>query len=245
MSRYVVGRNAVTEAIQSGENIESVLVLYGAKGFGLEKIKEAAKQKNIPVKEVSKQRIRELVGNVTTQGIMAVLGEKEYVQMEQFIEIAKSRNEPPFIVVCDEVEDPHNLGAITRTAEACGVHGIVIPKHRSVQVNHTVTKASAGATEYLPFTRVTNTGTAVDELKKMGVWIVGTDAKAEKCYTEIDYTMPVAIVVGNEGKGLRRLMKDKSDFLVKIPMFGKVPSLNVSVATALLLYEVTRKRKGF
>jgi 23S rRNA (guanosine2251-2'-O)-methyltransferase len=245
MSRFVVGRNAVTEALQAGENIESVLVLFGAKGFGLEKIKDIAKQKSVPVKEVSKQRIRELVGNVTTQGIMAVLGEKEYVQMEQFIEIAKTRNEQPFIVVCDEVEDPHNLGAITRTSEACGVHGIVIPKHRSVQVNATVTKASAGATEHLPFTRVSNTGTAIDELKKKGVWIVGTDSKASKNYTEIDYNMPVAIVVGNEGKGLRRLIKEKSDFLVKIPMFGKISSLNVSVATALLLYEVVRKRKGF
>jgi 23S rRNA (guanosine2251-2'-O)-methyltransferase len=245
MGRFVVGRNAVTEALQSGENIESVLVLFGAKGFGLEKIKDIAKGKSVPVKEVSKQRIRELVGDVTTQGIMAVLGEKEYVQMEQFIEIAKTRNEQPFIVVCDEVEDPHNLGAITRTAEACGVHGIVIPKHRSVQVNHTVTKASAGATEHLQFTRVSNTGTAIDELKKQGVWIVGTDAKASKNYTEIDYNMPVAIVVGNEGKGLRRLIKEKSDFLVNIPMFGKISSLNVSVATALLLYEVVRKRKGF
>lgn len=244
MSRYVIGRNAVAEALQSGENIESVLVLFGAQGFGLEKIKDAAKAKSIPVKEVSKQRIRELVGNVTTQGILAVMGEKEYVQMEQFIEIAKTRNEPPFIVVCDEVEDPHNLGAITRTAEACGVHGIVIPKHRSVQVNHTVTKASAGATEHLPFTRVSNTGTAIDELKKMGVWIVGTDSKATKYYTEVDFNMPVAVVVGNEGKGLRRLIKDKSDFLVRIPMYGKVSSLNVSVATALLLYEVVRKRKG-
>jgi len=244
MSRYVVGRNAVAEALQSGENIESVLVLFGAQGFGLEKIKNVAKAKSVPVKEVSKQRIRELVGNITTQGIIAVLGEKEYVQMEQFIEIANTRNEKPFIVVCDEVEDPHNLGAITRSAEACGVHGIVIPKHRSVQVNHTVTKASAGATEHLPFTRVSNTGTAIDELKKMGVWIVGTDSKAPKYYTEIDYNMPVAIVVGNEGKGLRRLIKDKSDFLVRIPMYGKVSSLNVSVATALLLYEVVRKRKG-
>jgi 23S rRNA (guanosine2251-2'-O)-methyltransferase len=244
MSRFVVGRNAVTEALQSGENIESVLVLFGAKGFGLEKIKDIAKQKDVPVKEVSKQRIRDLVGNVTTQGIMAVLGEKEYVQMEQFIEIAKARDEKPFIVVCDEVEDPHNLGAITRTAEACGVHGIVIPKHRSVQVNHTVTKASAGATEHLPFTRVSNTGTAIDELKKQGVWIVGTDSKASKNFTELDYDMPLAIVVGNEGKGLRRLVKEKSDFLVKIPMYGKISSLNVSVATALLLYEVVRKRKG-
>ncbi len=244
MSRYVIGRNAVAEALQSGENIESVLVLFGAQGFGLEKIKDTARAKSIPVKEVSKQRIRELVGNVTTQGILAVMGEKEYVQMEQFIEIAKTRNEPPFIVVCDEVEDPHNLGAITRTAEACGVHGIVIPKHRSVQVNHTVTKASAGATEHLPFTRVSNTGTAIDELKKMGVWVVGTDSKATKYYTEVDFNMPVAVVVGNEGKGLRRLIKDKSDFLVRIPMYGKVSSLNVSVATALLLYEVVRKRKG-
>ena len=186
-----------------------------------------------------------MVGDETTQCVVALLGEKEYVQVEELIKIAKSRDEHPFILICDEVEDPHNLGAISRTAEACGVHGIVIPKHRSVQVNHTVTKVSAGATEYLQFTRVTNTATAIDELKKLGVWVIGSDAKSQKLYTEIDYKMPLAIVVGNEGKGLRKLVRDKCDMLVKIPMFGQVPSLNVSVATSILLYEVVRTRENF
>jgi 23S rRNA (guanosine2251-2'-O)-methyltransferase len=245
MSRYVMGRNAVIELLESKENIDSIYVLSGAKGFRLDKIKSIAKKKAIPIREASKQRFREMVGDETTQCVIAQVGEKEYVQVEQFIKIAKSRNENPFIVVCDEIEDPHNLGAITRTAEACGAHGIVIPKHRSVQVNNTVTKVSAGATEFLQFTRVTNTGTAIDEIKKLGIWIIGTDAKAHKLYTEVDYQRPIAIVVGNEGKGLRRLVKEKCDTLVKVPMFGQVPSLNVSVATSLLLYEVVRTREHF
>ena len=245
MSRHVMGRNAVIELLESKENIDSIYILFGAKGFRLDKIRSLAKKRSIPIREASKQKFREMVGDETTQCVIAQVGEKEYVQVEQFIKIAKSRNENPFIVVCDEIEDPHNLGAITRTAEACGVHGIVIPKHRSVQVNNTVTKVSAGATEFLQFTRVTNTGTAIDELKKLGIWIIGTDVKTQKLYTEIDYTMPIAIVVGNEGKGLRRLVREKCDALVKIPMMGQVPSLNVSVATSLLLYEVVRIRENF
>ena len=245
MSRYVMGRNAVIELLESKENIDSVYILSGAKGFRLDKIKSLAKKRSIPIREAGKQRFREMVGDETTQCVVAQVGEKEYVQVEQLIKIANSRDEDPFIVVCDEVEDPHNLGAITRTAEACGAHGIVIPKHRSVQVNNTVTKVSAGATEFLQFTRVTNTGTAIDELKKLGIWIIGTDVKAQKLYTEVDYQRPIAIVVGNEGKGLRRLVKEKCDTLVKVPMFGQVPSLNVSVATSLLLYEVVRTREHF
>jgi len=245
MSRYVIGKNAVIELLQSKENVDSIYILFGAKGLRLDKIRVLAKKRSIPVREVNKQKFRNMVEDETTQCVIAHVGEKEYVQVEQFIKIAQSKDENPFIVVCDEVEDPHNLGAITRTAEACGVHGIVIPKHRSVQVNHTVTKASAGATEHLQFTRVTNTGTAIDELKKLGIWIVGADAKAPKLYTEVDYTMPVAIVVGSEGKGLRRLVREKCDILVKIPMFGQITSLNVSVATSLLLYEVVRNRENF
>jgi 23S rRNA (guanosine2251-2'-O)-methyltransferase len=245
MSRCVIGKNAVTELLQSNENVDSIYILFGAKGFKLDQIKNLAKQKSIPIRETSKQKFREMVGDEAAQCVIAYVGGKEYVQVEQFIETAKSKNEQPFIIVCDEVEDPHNLGAIARTAEACGVHGIVIPKHHSVQVNHTVTKVSAGATEFLQFARATNTATTIDELKKLGVWIIGTDANAEKLYTEVDYKMPVAIVVGNEGKGLRKLVKEKSDILVKIPMFGQIPSLNVSVATSLILYEVIKKRKNF
>jgi 23S rRNA (guanosine2251-2'-O)-methyltransferase len=245
MERLVIGKNAVFEALNSDNVIEKILILYGIRGIEIEKIKKFAKKKQVVVSEVNKQKFRELVGDATTQGVLAILSDQDYSSVDEILGIAASRDEKPLILITDELSDPHNLGALSRTAEAVGVHGIVFPKHHSTGVNLTTSKISSGASEYLAFSKVTNVVNTIEELKSKGVWIVGTDVESGKCYTELDYNIPLALVVGNEGKGVRRLVKEKCDFLVKIPMFGKVNSLNVSVAGAIILYEAARKRRGF
>jgi len=174
--------------------------------------------------------------------VLAVLGEKEYCEIDDIIRVAEDRNEKPFILIFDEIEDPHNLGALIRSAVCVGAHGGIIPKHNAASVTETVAKTSAGASVHFPIAKVTNIAQTIDELKDMGIWIVGTDVDAPKTFTEIDYTMALAIVVGNEGRGMRRLVKDKCDFLVSIPMKGELNSFNASVAGALMMYEVFRKR---
>jgi 23S rRNA (guanosine2251-2'-O)-methyltransferase len=174
---------------------------------------------------------------------VAVVGTKEYVELEDILKAAADRNEPPFVLLLDEIEDPQNLGALIRTAECAGIHGVIIPKHHSAEVNTTVAKASAGASEHLPVAKIVNVANTIEELKEKGVWVVGTDSSAAKLYTEIDYSGPLAIVVGNEGRGIRHLVKEKCDFLVKIPLYGQIESLNASVAGALVMYEAVRKRR--
>lgn len=239
----IAGRQPVIEALKSGRLIEKVVVLFGVKGEAIERIKSLCKQNKVLYVEVGKQKFRDLVSDTTTQGVVAIVGTKKYVEVDDILKIAKDRNEPPFILLLDEIEDPQNLGAIIRTAECVGMHGVVILKHHAAAVTQSVVKASAGATEHLAIAKVTNMVQTLEELKKAGIWIVGTDAKAEKLYTEIDYAGPLAIVVGNEGKGIRQLVKEKCDFLVKIPVFGKIGSLNASVAGALVMYEAVKKRK--
>jgi len=239
----IAGRNPVIEALRAGTIIEKVVILAGVKGNAIEKIKTMAKRNRVPFTEVGKQRFRELVSDTTTQGVVAIVGTKEYVEIEDILAIAKERNEPPFILLLDEIEDPQNLGALIRTAECVGVHGAVIPKHHAASVNQTVAKTSAGASEYLAVAKVTNIVSAMEELKQKGLWIVGTDLGGDKFYTDVDYTTPVAVVIGNEGKGMRQLVREKCDFLVKIPLYGKVESLNASVAGALVMYEVVRVRQ--
>ena len=239
----IAGRNPVAEAIKAGTIIEKVVILAGVKGAAIEKIRMLAKHNRIPCVEVGKQKFRDLVSDTTTQGVVAIVGTKKYVEVDDILTIAHERNEPPFVLILDELEDPQNLGALIRTAECAGVHGAVIPKHHAASVNQTVAKTSAGASEHLPVAKVTNIANTMDELKQKGLWIVGTDPAAEKLYTQFDYTTPLAVVVGNEGKGIRQLVKEKCDMLVKIPLYGKVESLNASVAGALIIYEAVKRRK--
>ena len=242
-ANIIAGRQPVIEALRAGTIIEKVVILAGVKGGIIEKIKQMAKRNRVPVVEVGKQKFRDLVSDTTTQGVVAVVGTKTYVEIDTLLEIAKERNEAPFVLILDEIEDPHNLGALIRTAECAGAHGAVIPKHHAATVNQTVAKTSAGASEHLPVAKVVNIANTLDELKEKGIWTVGLDPDAEKVYTEIDYTTPIALVVGNEGKGIRQLVREKCDFLVKIPVYGKVESLNASVAGALVMYEAVKKRR--
>lgn len=240
-----MGKHAIIEALKADQTIDKVLVLYGIMGKEVDKIRKLARKKNVIVSEVNKLKFRELIGDATTQGVLAIITEKEYLHPDALLEIAAQKEEKPFIIIADEVIDPHNIGAIARSAEAVGAHGMIIPRHHSPSVNQTISKVSSGASEYLPFARVTNIAAALDDLKSKGLWIVGTDPAAEKFYYEIDYNIPIVVIIGNEKKGMRKLVKEKCDFVVRIPMFGKINSLNASVAGGILLYEVARKRKGF
>jgi 23S rRNA (guanosine2251-2'-O)-methyltransferase len=244
MNEFIAGRNPVIEALRSGAAIEKIVVLYGVRGNAIERIKELARQNSVPVVEVNKQKFRELVNDTTTQGVVALVGTKEYVSVDTLLNSAKERNQAPFLLVLDEIQDPQNLGAIIRTAECVGAHGVIIPKHHAATVNQTVSKTSAGASEQVLIAKVTNIATTLEELKEQGLWIVGADVAGDKLYYELDYKTPLAIVVGNEGEGMRRLVREKCDFLVRIPLFGKIGSLNASVAAALVMYEVARARNG-
>ncbi|HLF15194.1 MAG TPA: 23S rRNA (guanosine(2251)-2'-O)-methyltransferase RlmB [Bacteroidota bacterium] len=242
-TNLIAGRNPVMEALRAETMIEKVVVLAGIKGNIIEKIREMAKRRRVPFVEVGKQKFRELVSDTTTQGVVAVVGTKEYVEVGDILAVAERRGEQATVLVLDEIEDPQNLGALIRTAECAGVHGVIIPKHHAASINQTVAKTSAGASEHMPVAKVVNIAATLDELKQKGLWIVGTDTAADREYSEIEYDMPLALVVGNEGKGIRQLVREKCDFLVGIPLYGKVESLNASVAGALLMYEVVRQRK--
>lgn len=243
MDELIAGRKPVIEALRSGTAIEKVVILYGVRGSAIEKIRQLARQNRVQCIEVNKQKFRELVNDTTTQGVVAVVGTKDYVSLEALLRVSKERKELPFLLVLDEIQDPQNLGAIIRTAECAGAHGVIIPKHHATTVNQTVVKTSAGASEHIPIAKVTNIATTLDELKQQGLWIVGADVEGDRLYDELDYRTPLALVVGNEGEGIRRLVKEKCDFKVKIPLLGKIGSLNVSVAAALVMYEVVRARR--
>jgi len=242
MDNLIIGRQPVLEALKSRQPIERILILHGTSGSHIDQIKQLARKLAIPVKDSDKERFAELAGDTQAQGILAIIDSYRYVEVEEILAIAQEKSEPPFIMILDEIEDPHNLGALIRSAECAGVHGVIIPLHNAASVNSTVVKTSAGATAHLPIARVTNIAQTLDELKKAGVWIVGTEMEAGKLYYEHDYRGALAIVVGNEGKGIRRLVKEKCDFLVKIPMHGKIESLNASVAGALVMFEAAKNR---
>jgi 23S rRNA (guanosine2251-2'-O)-methyltransferase len=239
---FIVGRKPVIEALNAGTSIEKIMILYGSHGEAIEIIRHRARQRNIPCTLLQKNEFDSFTNDASAQGVVALTIPKQYVEVEDILSLAG--NEKPFVLIFDEIEDPQNLGALIRSAVCFGAHGGIIPKHHAVQINQTVAKTSAGASEYFPVAQATNIVNEIEKLKEKGLWVVGSDAKAEKIFTEIDYTMPVALVIGNEGKGIRRLVKEKCDFLVKIPMAGKFDSLNASVAGALMMYEVMRKRKG-
>jgi 23S rRNA (guanosine2251-2'-O)-methyltransferase len=238
----VAGRQPVLEALRSGAAVEKILILFGAKGAAIERIRALAKKRGVPVSEASKQRFRELAEDATTQGVVAILAQKAYVEVEDLLAIAASRNELPFLLVLDEVEDPHNVGALIRTAECAGMHGVIIPKHHAASLGQTVAKTSAGASLHLAAARVSNIAQTLDTLRQNGVWIVGADAEGDKLYTDVNYDGPLAIVIGSEGRGIRRLVKEKCDVLVRIPLYGSIGSLNASVAGGVLMYEAAKGR---
>ena len=237
----IVGRNPVSEALRGGREIDRILVSKGEKNGAVVGILAKAKKKNIPIKEVDPRKLDYTSGHANHQGIIAFAAVKEYASVDDIFELAESRGEKPFIVVLDEIEDPHNLGAIIRTAECTGVHGIIIPKRRSVGLSFAVSKASAGAVEYVPVARVTNISNTIDELKKRGVWVYGADMNGEN-YTDCDFSGATALVIGNEGKGISRLVREKCDAIVSLPMKGKIKSLNASVAAGVLMYAVAAKK---
>lgn len=237
----IVGRNPVSEAIRSGREIDRILVAKGEKNGAVVGILAKAKKKNIPIKEVDSKKLDYISGHSNHQGIAAYTAVKEYASVDDIFKLAEERNEKPFIVVLDEIEDPHNLGAVIRTAECTGVHGIIIPKRRSAALSYAVSKASAGAVEYVPVARVTNISNTIEDLKKRGVWVYGADMNG-KLYTECDFSGAVALVIGNEGKGIGRLVREKCDEIVSLPMKGKIKSLNASVAAGVLMYAVAAEK---
>lgn len=238
----IEGRNSVLELLESGKDVNKIYVTRGEKHGSINKILAIAKERKIIVVEKDKRQMDEMAQEENYQGVIAIVPPFEYVEVEDIINAAKEKNEDPFVLILDGIEDPHNLGSIIRTAETAGVHGIIIPKRRAASVNSTVNKASAGAVEHMKIARVTNISDSIEELKQAGLWICGTDINAEKYYYNQDLTGPLGIVIGNEGKGISEKVKKSCDFNVKIPMRGKVTSLNASVSTGIIVYEAVKQR---
>jgi len=238
----ILGRNPVIEAIKSGKEIEKIYVSKTA-GGNISKIINLAKEAGIVVSTTDNDILSKLAGSQNHQGVVAVGAVYKYFDVDDLLEYAEQRKEKPFLLILDEITDPHNLGAIIRSAEAFGVHGIIIPKRRAVGVNATVVKTSAGAVEHMRIAKVSNINNTIRGLKERGLWIVGTDVNAGKSFEELNYDFPVAFVIGNEGKGVSKLVLQNCDFVVKIPMKGKINSLNASVAASILIYQVVSKRK--
>ena len=238
----VEGRNSVLELLESEKDINKIFVTRGEKQGSINKIIGRAKGKGIVLVEVDKNKLDEMSQTGNHQGVIAIVPPFEYCDVEDILEEAKSRNEEPFILILDGIEDPHNLGAIIRTAETAGVHGVIIPKRRAASVNSTVNKVSAGAVEHMKIARVNNINDTIQFLKDNGLWIIGTDSKAENYYYEQDLTGPIALVIGSEGFGMNRLVSENCDILVKIPMKGKITSLNASVSAGIVTYEIVKQR---
>lgn len=238
----IEGRNSVLELLESGKDVNKIFVTRGEKHGSINKILGIAKERKIIVVEKDKKQMDEMAQEENYQGVIAIVPPFEYVEISDILEVAKERNEDPFVIVLDGIEDTHNLGSIIRTAETAGVHGVIIPKRRAVSVNSTVNKASAGAVEHMKIARVTNISDAIEELKKAGLWVCGTAVDTNKYYYNQDLTGALAIVIGNEGKGIGEKVKKNCDFLVKIPMKGKVQSLNASVSTGIVVYEAVKQR---
>lgn len=238
----VEGRNAVLELLESGRDINKILVANGEKHGSIHKILAIAKERKIIVTEIEKNKLNQIAQTPNNQGVIAIVPPYDYCEVEDILDEAKRKNEKPFILILDGIEDPHNLGSIIRTAETAGVHGIIIPKRRAASVNSTVSKVSAGAVEYMKIARVNNINETIRYLKEQDVWICGTDMDTDTIYTKQDYKMPIAIVIGGEGFGMSRLVKENCDFLVKIPMKGRITSLNASVSAGIIMYEVVKNR---
>lgn len=238
--QIIYGRNAVSEALLSGKAIDTVYIQKTAKGLG--KIVSMAKDSGAVVKDVSDEKLASLVPDGKHGGVAAVMAAAEYATVEDILKVAEEKNEPPFIIIADEIQDPHNLGAIIRTAEACGAHGVIIPKRRSAGLTATVFKTSAGAANWLKVARVSNLSDTIRELKKKNIWVYGAEADGEPFY-KADLSGAVALVIGSEGFGLGRVVRENCDMILSIDMYGKVNSLNASVSAGILMYEVVRHRR--
>lgn len=237
----ICGRNPVIEALKSGANLDTVYI--DGNGGSLSVIRRLAKENGVVVKDADDKKLSRLSGGASHQGVVAEGVCGEYVTVEDILAVSQKKGTKPFIIICDEIEDPHNLGAIIRTAETSGADGVIIPKRRSASLNATVFKTSAGAASYVPVARVSNLASCIDTLKDNGVWIYGTDASGTD-YSETDFTGGVALVIGSEGFGMSKLIQKKCDFMIKLPMLGKINSLNASVAAGIFMYEVLRQRRG-
>ncbi len=238
----IEGRNAVIEALKSDRTIEQIFVAKGDTKGSINVVFGLAKEKGIVVKQVERAKLDAMSELGNHQGVIAMVTPYKYYQVSDIFEYAQSKNEEPFILILDEIEDPHNLGSIIRTAEVCGVHGIIIPKRKNVGITPTVYKTSVGATEYIKIAKVTNINATIEELKEQGVWVYGADMVGEKYCYEANLKGAIALVVGSEGKGISKLTKEKCDVLIKIPMVGKVNSLNASVACGIVTYEIMKQR---
>ena len=236
----IYGINPVTEAIKADKNIEKIFIV--SHSIKSQSFLKAAKQKNIPIQLIPKEVLTKKAGSRKHQGVLAILNSILFLNMDQLIERCRASKKLPAVAILDRIEDPHNFGAIIRSAEAAGFNGIIVQTRRSAPISPIVSKISSGAINHIPVARVNNLARAIDRLKEQKFWIVGSDEKAQKSFWDISADVPIAVVVGNEGTGIRRLLKEKCDFVVSIPMFGKTESLNVSVAAALLFFEIQRKR---
>jgi len=240
----IEGRNAVIEALRAGRPIDKIYIAKGDTDATLRQIAAKAREKGIVVVAADRRKLDNMSMTKSHQGVIALAAVREYSTIEDILKIAGERGEKPLIVICDEISDPHNLGAIIRTAECAGAHGVIVPKRRSAGVTPIISKTSAGAVEHIAVARVSNITAAIKELQKAGVWVFGTAADGETRLWDADFKGASAIVIGSEGKGMGRLVGESCDFRVSIPMFGKISSLNASASAAILLYEAVRQRKG-
>lgn len=238
----IEGRNSVIELLESKKDINKIFVTKGEKHGSINKILAMARERNVIIVEKDKRQMEQMAQTPNYQGVIAIVPPFEYCEIEDILEDAKNKNEDPFVLILDGIEDPHNLGSIIRTAETAGVHGVIIPKRRAASVNSTVSKVSAGAVEHMKIARVTNISDSIQKLKDNGLWICGTDIDAKNYYYNQDLKGPLGIVIGNEGQGMSEKVKKNCDFLVKIPMKGKVTSLNASVSTGIVVYEAVKQR---
>ncbi|AZR74701.1 23S rRNA (guanosine(2251)-2'-O)-methyltransferase RlmB [Anoxybacter fermentans] len=241
--RKIEGRNPVLEAMNAGREIKKLIIQKGARGRSIQELIERADKLNIPVEMAAKSELDRIATSSNHQGVVAYADEFRYVHIDEILQFAEDKGESPLIVILDRIQDPHNLGSIIRTANAAGVHGVIIPKHRASGITPVVTKTSAGAVEYTKVARVTNIARAIDELKEAGLWIVGSGLEGDRSIYQADLKGPLGIVIGSEGEGMRRLVKEKCDFIVQIPMFGQIESLNASVAAGIMIYEAVRQRR--
>ena len=238
----IEGRNAVLELLESGKDINKIYVTKGEKHGSINKIIAKAKERKTVIVEIEKEKINQMAQTENAQGVIAIVPPFDYCEVEDILNEAKSKKEKAFILILDGIEDPHNLGSIIRTAETAGVHGIIIPKRRAAAVNSTVVKTSAGATSFMKVARVNNINDTIKYLQENDVWIYGTDMETDKMYYDEDLTGNIAIVIGSEGFGMNKLVKENCDFLIKIPMKGKITSLNASVSAGIVMYEAVKQR---
>lgn len=238
----IEGRNAVIEALKSERTIEQLLIAKGDTEGSVNLIIALAKERHIVIKEVDRKKLDNMSVSKAHQGVIAIVTPYDYFEVSDILKCAEEKGEKPFILILDEIEDPHNFGAIIRSAEVCGVHGIIIPKRRNVGITPIVYKTSAGAVQHMKIAKVTNINTVIDELKEKGLWIYGADMDGENYCYEVDFSGAAALVIGSEGKGISKLTKSKCDVLTKIPMRGNINSLNASVAGGIMMYEIMKQR---